>query len=171
MKRTAALIILAAVLALAGCGAKQNAPMGMILASGDVADYSLFVPANWTVDMSTGMTSAYVSEKDRSNVSVTRYAFSDESMTAEKYWETYSAQYEDIFGELTDVKVSDTKLGGVDAKQYEFTGKNGDSVYRFLQIICVRNGAAYVLTFTATPEKYEEHTEKVGVIISEFLFR
>ena len=34
----------------------------------------------------------------------------------------------------------------------------------------IHSDSIYIFTFTATPEKYEEHLEKVGIILAEFRF-
>ena len=45
------------------------APKGYMEISADNAGYKLYVPDNWIKDLSTGVTTAYVSESDRSNIS------------------------------------------------------------------------------------------------------
>lgn len=66
--------------ALCGCGnpADNFAPKGFMKISPDNADYVLYVPDSWTADLSTGVTTAYVSAKDRSNISFMAFEADDE---------------------------------------------------------------------------------------------
>ena len=65
-------IMLAAgsVFTLAACKNSEDTwqPAGMKLASSEDADYRLWIPESWTVDMSTGIKSAYVSSADLYNI-------------------------------------------------------------------------------------------------------
>ena len=168
-KITAIILCLVAVLSLAACGNKVNAPTGMKLASNEVSDYYFFVPQNWTVDMSTGVASAYYSETDKSNMSMTSYAL-EKTMTVDEYWESVKAEYSALFKEMSEPEVKTTALDGVEAKQYTYTAKAGTRDYKVMQVFCVKNSTVYVFTFTATPEKFEEHIDKVALVLAEFRF-
>ena len=169
MKKITALILsLIAVFALASCSG-SDAPSGMKLASNEVSDYYFYVPKNWTVDMSTGVASAYYSEKDRSNMSMTSYALSS-AMTADAYWESVRSTYAALFAEMSEPEVKTTALDGVEAKQYTYTAKAGTEQFKIMQIFCVKGETVYVFTFTATPEKFEEHIDKVALVLAEFRF-
>ncbi|MBQ4606920.1 MAG: hypothetical protein IJB15_09440, partial [Clostridia bacterium] len=61
MKRFLTLALALAMLTMTGCGADADAPTGYKTASGEAADYAFFVPDDWTVDLTTGATSAYCS--------------------------------------------------------------------------------------------------------------
>ena len=65
--------------ALCGCGnpADSYAPKGFMKISPENADYVLYVPDSWTADISTGVTTAYVSAKDRSNISFMAFEADD----------------------------------------------------------------------------------------------
>ena len=169
MKKITALILsLIAVFALASCSG-SDAPSGMKLASNEVSDFYFYVPQNWTVDMSTGVASAYYSEKDRSNISMTSYALSSE-MTVDAYWESIRSTYAALFAEMSEPEVKTTALDGVEAKQYTYVAKAGTEQFKIMQIFCVKGETVYVFTFTATPEKFEEHIDKVALVLAEFRF-
>lgn len=168
-KITAILLALFAIFSLTACGANDNAPSGMKLASNEICDYYFYVPTNWTVSMSTGVTSAYYSEKDRSNISMTSYALAD-TMTAEEYWESIKSTYTALFAEMSEPEVKTTALDGIEAKQYTYTAKAGEEQYKIMQVFCVKGDTVYVFTFTATPEKFEEHIDKVALVLAEFRF-
>ena len=111
MKKTIALLLCAlSLFYLSACGSDVSVPTGMMLASGKIADYYLFVPGNWTVNSATGITSAYVSTSDRTNVSVTSYALPDKDTTARDYFEKHREEISSVFTEMSEPEVSDTTL-------------------------------------------------------------
>lgn len=106
IKTFAVSLLLAAALALTGCGDKSSdawVPAGMQLASTDAVDYKLYVPSHWTVDVSTGIVSAYVSSTDRSNITMTAFNLEGEdiTLTPQEYWTRYEQQLLDTFPDLT----------------------------------------------------------------------
>ena len=92
-------LALISVVLLASCGgSKIDIPDGFQLASNKVSDFYFFVPTNWTVDMSTGVASAYFSENDKTNVSMTSYKLAS-AMTADEYWEKTKTEYSSLFSD------------------------------------------------------------------------
>lgn len=171
MKKTLALLLCAlSLLSLCACGEDVTVPTGMMLASGKIADYYLFVPANWTVNSATGITSAYVSSSDHTNVSMTSYALSEKEITAREYFDSHREEISAVFSEMSEPEFTDTKLDETPALQVVYTAKSAGVSYKIMQVYCLRGESVYLFTFTATPEKYEEHLEKIGVILTEFRF-
>ena len=80
MKKIVAILLLCAccVGVLVGCGGRNDyVPSGFQRISHDNADYYLYVPTGWVPDLSTGVTAAYVSEKDRSSISFMAFEVDD----------------------------------------------------------------------------------------------
>ena len=80
MKRILAVLLLCVwcVSALSACGGRNDyVPSGFQRISHDNADYYLYVPTGWVPDLSTGVTAAYVSEKDRSSISFMAFEVDD----------------------------------------------------------------------------------------------
>jgi len=80
MKKIVAILLLCAccVGVLVGCGGRNDyVPSGFQRISHDNADYYLYVPNGWVPDLSTGVTAAYVSEKDRSSISFMAFEVDD----------------------------------------------------------------------------------------------
>ncbi len=72
MKKTLLLLLVFVIAAgiFAACNPKDAyVPVGFKRISQDNADHRFYVPNSWIADITTGTTSAYVSESDRSNVS------------------------------------------------------------------------------------------------------
>lgn len=189
---TIACILLAALFLtfFVSCGKPEDQwqPAGMKLASSDKVDYKLWVPEEWTVDMSTGITAAYVSSSDRSNVTLTAFSLTegDNYMSISEYWSKYKEELEKTF---PDIEVIDTGeegesdaleeendfgvtmlIDGVAAKKYVYTATVTGSSYKFMQVIFIHEGYVYLLTYTALPNVYDSHTEEVGKIIENFRF-
>ncbi|MCR5262847.1 MAG: DUF1795 domain-containing protein [Clostridiales bacterium] len=160
-------------LALSSCTARlDGAPDGMKLISTDDVEYYLYVPQSWTEDISTGVVTAYVSEKDRSNISMAAFETGDSSMTAAAFWEKYEADLtatfpDAVFGETENTVVD----GSIAAEQHTFTATVTGYEYEFMETVFVRGGTAYILTYTSTPESFDSHLDDVRSVISSLKFR
>ena len=175
-----AIILAMSVTLLASCKDEgDGTPSGMKLASDlEISDYYLYVPKGWTVDMSTGITSAYVSSVDKSNVSVSYGVPSENNL--EEFWTNNKSHYESIFEEFTVLEEGGiAKLGEYDAARYNYTAKYEGKEYQFLQYMTIKGAYVYIFTYTAENEEnsilgyvpYEKNLEQVLTIISEFKFQ
>ena len=173
-KRICALLcVLLLISALVSCGktGDVDVPYGMQLASDPaVVDYYLFVPSKWTVETATGATSAYYSTDDPSSITVSAYGLSKDVNDAQSYWAFFEKQFGDIFGDPESVEESNLLLDGKEAMQYVFTAKLGETEYKFCQIVCTRNGMAYILTYASTAANFDRHADEVQEIVAQFKF-
>ncbi len=168
---TLALSLLLALTALVGCNAPEaDVPEGMKNAALDGVEYALFVPENWVINKNSGVSGAYVSAYDKSNVSVNSYLPST-AMTIEDYWAFCAASYEKEFDSFAQVENGVTTMAGVNAPYYVYTATIGGVEYKFLQAITATGDMFYTLTYTATPDTYDTHLESVMKIIEEFTLR
>lgn len=168
---TAAVALILSALALTSCGAPDaDVPKDMQLASLDGVEYALFVPESWTVNKNSGVSGAYVSAYDKSNVSLISY-LPTEAMTTEQYWEKCAASYAAEFDNYALVESGSTTMGGMAVPYYVYTATVGGENYKFLQAIAGNGGMFYNLTYTATADNYDLHIEAVMKIIEEFTFR
>lgn len=155
----------------------EGAPEGMHnIAIADYNAYRFYIPTSWTVDMQTGITSAYVSDTDRSSVSLSCYYPSNASVTSiETYWDALQKSYKALY---TDYAVTDkpekdekpTKIAGLDGATYVFTGRNGGTDYRVMQVFFIRGSYIYTFTYTATEAAYESHLAEVNRIMEAITF-
>ena len=204
------LLVLAACLAaLTACHnpVDDYVPQGYKRISDTSADYRFFVPESWTADLSTGVTTAYVSSTDRSNVSFLGFEVSKavitgtyvtgaaeesaapaetaagttaetaapaesgvtevpEITTVDEYWAYYEENFVKTFPDMTySVKGENRLLSGVAAKTYVYSATVTGIPCRFLQVVALHQGTAYLFTYTATEEKYESHLEEVEGIL------
>ena len=61
-------------------------------------------------------------------------------------------------------------LDGHEAHKYVYTGKFSDVSAKYMQTVCVKGGAVYIVTYTASSEKYDEYLSDVEKMIEEFRF-
>ncbi len=167
--------------------ADQFVPAGFKLASDKKADYSLYIPEGWIVDMSTGVTTAYVSKEDRSNISFMGFELSDaiinigtpdggngegegsdtendvpDISTIDEYWAYYSSEFEKTFSDMTyEVTGENMLVSKIAAKKYVYTATVTGSEYKFMQIVTIKNGTVYILTYTARASVFDKHLEDV----------
>lgn len=200
MKRfTALLLVLVLCFSLCACAQDNtDAPEGMKLVETESKNYSLYVPDHWSVDMSTGVVSAYASKADQSNISFTGFAVDTVSLAEETvvadtgseeeaksmvdvFWESYSEDFAETFGdtmkyidengkEVDDPAPSKTTLGGFAANKYSYTARVTGETYKFMQVVCIEAGYVYILTYTAVTEAFDSHLEDVESVISNFKF-
>ena len=69
------------------------------------------------------------------------------------------------------VDTADCTLGGSPAKQYIYTASMSGTEYKFMQVVTIRSNEVYILTYTATAEKYDSHIEDVISMVDYFKFK
>lgn len=168
MKKKILIIVMLAALLLAGCRNDPEAPAGMKTASGEGADYTLFVPEDWTVDITTGATGAYYSASDTSGVLVTSWDLPNTDTSLDDWWETNLAEIENVYRNVTVEESENVLIDGNHGVRYVWTGELGDYTYRVMQAAAVKNGSVYLFTYTSLPDLYESHIEQVDQML-EFL--
>lgn len=156
---------------LASCGKSDDVPDGMQLASGDAANYYLYIPEDWTVDLQTGATTAHVSSSDRSNVGAYSWALEYTDDTVETWYERQLEDMSAAFEDYAEQSVTDTVMDGANAKEYVFTAKLGGEERIYRQTAAVKGGTVYVITYSTTPDLYEEHSDDAYRIVEEFRFK
>ena len=187
MKRILAILLVAiSCLCLFSCD-KGDAPDGMKLASNtDIVDYLLYVPENWVVsNADRGATQAYVSDGDRTNVLVMQWNVTENTKTVDEWWEKeYKPQVFDT-NAIQEHKVlkegEGVTLDKKAAKSYSYTGKVGDSYFKYDLVACVAQGSIYVIQVTymqdivaeggeITYSSEETHKDAIKSIIDNFKF-
>ena len=188
MKRVLSVIclLLLATLLLASC-AKSEVPEGMMLASDpDLDGFVLYVPKGFTVDRSTGVLTAFVSDLDPTAISATVVAPEEE--TLEAYWNANRAAIDAIADpgttlayetENEEYKVGKEEISGR-AWVYAFT--RGGVNYKVMQILVPRgetpsDGVA-ILTYSGKVDAtvtgtvgYADHLEYFELTVANFSFR
>ena len=189
MKKTTVLI-LAAIFILAAftsCAKTElDTPANMQLASVKATDYYLYVPDGWVISSQDGITSAYVSVIDTTNVSCARYTLQNEAVFdnvtedekaeityAKNYWTDYVSQLGALLPGFNMLSgPSSAVLDGHAAVKCSYSASLSGKNYRYDMIICIKDRTyAYLLTFTAEEANYETDSAYFDKIISEFRFQ
>jgi len=164
-------LLLAVLLTFCAC-AKQDpdAPNGMKTLSNETVDYNLYIPSGWIEDTSTRFISAYVSDTDRTNISMEAFELEEADTTLESFWEGYEADFNSTFGEMEYESQETMLLGGVAANKYVYTATVTGVQFKFMQVTAIRGNTVYIFTYTAAPAKYDEHLTAVETILSYVSF-
>lgn len=150
-----------------------DVPAGMKEISDEaIHDFRLFVPDTWITDLQNGTVSAYVSEGDRTSISlVCNYPTSANTLPA--YFENLEKDYKD---KLTDYRLITKEekhkatTADLDSLRYEFTATYNGVSYHFFQELFVKGSYVYTFTYTATGELYESHLEEANAILAAIRF-
>lgn len=156
--------------------AETSAPdySGGTLESAD-GDYSFVCPAGWGVIKNDGM--PVVAPKDAgASVSVTAFSLPNEKLSygAYDYWKEYSEELKSVLNGFTVTKEyekeDEPKLGGVVAARKEYSATLDGAEYKYIQIICIRNGYVYSVLFTSNAAEYDTYAPALDGIVSSFRF-
>lgn len=172
-------LLLSMLCTLAACGGTPYDPTVEIPenmrigARGD--GYTLFVPEEWTVETSTGITMVYVSAVDHSNFTLVTVKGKNDPIT---YFENSAGELAAMLEDFSLVgENNNTLFGGKAAISRTYTGKLDGTRYRFKQYLCSVGDTLYLLTYTASTEipsgektYFERYEEMVDNVAASFLF-
>jgi len=168
-KWLAVLLAAAMMLCITGCG--SDTPSGMVIASGEAADYLFYVPEGWNVDMTTGATSAYYSADDPSSISVMTWDLPAVDTTLEDWWAINLTDIQMVFQNVQMEKTENVTLDGVYAQSYTYTAELGEYTYKIQQTAAIHNATVYLVTYTSVPDTFDAHLEEVDSMVSYFRFK
>ena len=145
----------------------EDSPEGMRPITDGSEGAVVYVPIDWTVDISTGVPCAYYSSKDYTMITLT--TVSADKVAGKSPLQYYEEQIPSLSAELTEfeiVKKSDgTKnyesgmIGGRTCYTFEFTAKITGTTHKFSQVVVdsPKNGNLFILTYSAHTEVYDSH--------------
>jgi hypothetical protein len=174
------LVLSALMLAFSACGETDTGvPDGMMLVENDKQTYKLFVPENWIVNLTDGVSGAYVSS-DNSNISLMIMTASHNYQSLESFCQKY---YKDMEAKFKNVSAREEytenqKFGQLPALKYVFTigaeaseEEPNAEQYKYMQIFALDQSSnqVYIFTYTALADNYATHLDDVNRIVSEFI--
>ncbi len=190
MKKTTLILLLIFCLSASGCARTEtNTPAGMKLASVDAVDYYMYVPNEWIIADQDGVTAAYASLTDKSNVTCVSTAVTNEAVFdipadreegeadgltyAKNYWIGYASQLQSHLPGYTLISGPNSALlDGQPAVRCRYSAKVNDKDYTFDMVICIRERMfSYLITYTAESAVFENNLASYEKIISEFVFQ
>ncbi|MBE6589716.1 MAG: DUF1795 domain-containing protein [Ruminococcaceae bacterium] len=184
--------VLCAVLLLAFSACTQGeegevAPDGMQFATAAGADYRLYIPTHWSVNVDYGVSGGYYSLGTQSTVSAQKYPITEEmrdampgegasNAKARADW-FYEQSLKPLVASLAsggletvDVNCVAVLLDGVNARQYHVTATIKDVKLQFVHVVGERKDAFYVIALTVADELYVNLKEDFATIRDAFVF-
>ncbi len=147
--------------------AYEDSPKGMRPITDGSEGAVVYVPIDWTVDTSTGVPTAYFSNKDYSMITLTTVnADKVAGLSPLQYYENQISKLAQELPEFEIVKKSDgTKdyesgmIGGRTCYTFEFTAKITGTTHKFSQTVVdsPKNGNIFIITYSAHTEVYDSH--------------
>jgi hypothetical protein len=174
------LVLSALMLAFSACGETDTGvPDGMMLVENDKQTYKLFVPENWVVNLTDGVSGAYVSS-DNSNISLMIMTASHNYQSLESFCQKYYKDMEATFKNVSarEEYTENQKFGQLAALKYVFTiGAEASETepnavqYKYMQIFALdeKTAQVYIFTYTALADNYSKHLDDVNRIVAEFI--
>ena len=169
--KTKKIISIIAVIAIAaavfsGCSKKDpSVPDGMKLASDpELATSTFFVPEN-------SRTRAYCSGTDRSFIMVMTGEMQYTDSTVDGWWESGLSELKALYQNFElSVEGEETELGGAAAKKYVYSGDFDGTSFKYTQVAAIKSGVIYIITYGATADKWDGHSDEVASMIANFRF-
>lgn len=199
MKKMIAAVLLLCVLMMASCSNETDtdAPEGTLKFENDIVDYTFCYPDTWRVASENGISSVEYTSANGHTAKVSVMAFDTDADSATEYWETYkkdiaatfnmdpaldesrqdTASDESEQNTASDKKdpyyMSEVKLDGVSALKVAYTASYGasENLYRFDQVICIRYGTVYIITFSSLNDDYVLYSSGMDKVITYFKFK
>lgn len=137
-----------------------------------IHDFHLYVPTSWVTDLQNGTVSAYVSEENRTSISLVRN-YPTAANTLPEYFNNLEKEYKEQLSDYRLVKKEEHRKAtadGIDSLRYEFTATKGGTAYRFFQELFVKGSYVYTFTYTATEEQYAQHVDEADAMIAGIVF-
>ncbi|MBQ9069778.1 MAG: hypothetical protein IJY23_00320 [Clostridia bacterium] len=133
-----------------------------------IAKFSLYLPAEFEVEYSSGMVSGKL--PDGSNVNMTRATST--GVVVSDYWESRKEELSAIVTNLNVISenVPATLGDSSRAFAYEYTFVYNNTTYHVYQVLAVTTFNGFVFTYTAEDSNYNSHIETVKKIAEKVEF-
>lgn len=167
MKKHISLILAAIMTALtvSSCAESDtDAPLDYKEISSDDVEYDLYVPEEWHEDITTGMTAAYYSSQDPSNISMIAFELDGTVKSIEDYWNSYLPSLIAVFPDIAFENVPDGQETAIDETAAESETAEGDSA----ETEAVRVGEPEQLTLDGVPALAYGYTASMSGIKYKF---
>ena len=170
MKRFTALIIavlLFCPLFFTSCE-RESVPDGMKLASFEGEPFKLYVPEAMTLNLESGISSAFSNIPEKFMISARYYTPSDAEMTLDDYMDYCAKGYAESLDSFDMTSLEATVLSGVDAKRMSYTAKFDSVNYSCEQFTVLYRGDMISLNFYIPSHSAEKYAESVNEIAGVF---
>ena len=104
-------------------------------------------------------------DKLKENVSISKIAL-DKTYTLEQYYALTKPDLVALKPGFTEVSNDIVSINGLDAQQLIYTGSEGGIALQWAQICLIQDKTAYIITYTATQETFDEYIEAVHAMVA-----
>ena len=124
----------------------------------DIVQYLLYVPNDWVIKDQSASTVAYVSEQNKSSVSVAQWNLTSEYTTIDAWWALALDEYTKTIPDFTLIGEQGIPctIDSVEAKEYNYTATFSGVTYKYCAVASIDQGSIHVITYTSTEELYNE---------------
>lgn len=139
-----------------------------LISDKSVAKYSLWVPDDFTVKYSSGITEATLADGS----SITMSVATNTGVVVTEYWAARKAELEALFGTVNVISAdTPTALGDSNAAfSYEYTYTYNGEVYHVYQILAITTFDGFVFTYTAKDINYSKHIDVIKKICDKVTY-
>lgn len=160
------------------CITVQNVIAQELNSSHSAKDYTIQFPESWRLDTSGQMNTEFIlfspisNNKDdfSENINVLIQDLSEYNMTFEDYIETSLNQVNTLVPSSKIYEKGKVTKGGIPYYKMVYSGYVAERMLKFKQYFYVIDQKAYVLTFTATTESFDEYVDLGTNILDSFKF-
>lgn len=150
MKKALYAIFAATAITLCFTSCSGKAEEGYAVIESETCDFTFEYPENWTETYKDGMLSV-TKIGDATNANIIGFSFGhglEKVPSSLEYWETYKAQLEETFKNVSVTKVEPIELGGAEQAHAYYTVTIGEEVFEKETLLVVYGDRVYTLTLT-----------------------
>ena len=158
--------------------AYKGAPEGMRPVNEGNEGGIMYVPMAWSVDNSTGVPTAYVSDKNRTMITlVTVSADKVPGGSIPEYFNSYRESFAATLKDFQIIKESEEAsdyttrmISTAGAYIYEYSGTVTNIKCKFKQAYFINNGTLFIITYSAAASQYENYLKTLTEVYDNFKF-
>lgn len=139
------------------------------------AGYRLEYPADFTVKRIGSATVFSSSEEDRKfafspSINVVAIELGAAPGELDQFYRQSKEALERSLGIVRFIEDRKDTLAQADAYRLVYASRQKKADFKFLQVLCIRNSRAYVITYTALQEQYDKFFKTAQAMIESFRF-
>lgn len=143
------------------------------------SNYSISYPENWefNTNVQEGINFMILSRLSsstdlfRENINLITQDLGGRNIALETYVEISESQVKKLIPNSNLIESSKKKKNGLEYQKVLYTGDQGGYKLKFEQYCWIKNGKAYVLTFTSEKDQFEDFKDVGEKILNSFSFK
>lgn len=173
------MLLLCALSACTVQRAYEGAPENMRPINDGTEGGILYVPISWSVDTSTGVSTAYVSSSNRTSITLVTVDADKISGSIPEYFNSYRDSFSQSVRDFKIIKDSEEAadyttrmVSTAGAYVYEYSGTVTDKAYKFKQVFFLHPETKnlFIITYSAAAESYENYLDALNEALDNFKF-